>query len=192
VWSKVAGMTMGMPTLASPRIFFEQSIIRQANTTLTDTLHNKKATYTSKKQAYPSHPDRFMNRSQVLSREALTGRHYWEVEWSDFGIYVAVAYKDISRTGDSSEFGNNDRSWAFRCSYDCYELTHDGINTSVSAPLSSRIGVYLDHRAGVLSFYRVSGSMTLLHRVRTTFTRPLYAGLRAYYFLGSGSSGVLC
>uniref|UniRef100_A0A3B4Z8V3 B30.2/SPRY domain-containing protein n=1 Tax=Stegastes partitus TaxID=144197 RepID=A0A3B4Z8V3_9TELE len=61
---------------------------------------NRKATYTSKKQAYPSHRDRFMTKSQVLSREALTGRHYWEVEWSGSGIIVGVAYKDISRTGD--------------------------------------------------------------------------------------------
>ncbi|TNN32868.1 Tripartite motif-containing protein 16 [Liparis tanakae] len=39
------------------------------------------------------------------------------------------------------------------------------------------LGVYLDPRAGVLSFYSVSDTMTLLHRVQTTFTQPLYAGL---------------
>ncbi|XP_068582221.1 tripartite motif-containing protein 16-like [Cebidichthys violaceus] len=44
-------------------------------------------------------------------------------------------------------------------------------------PRSSRVGVYLDHRAGILSFYSVSETMTLLHRVQTTFTQPLYAGL---------------
>ena len=43
--------------------------------------------------------------------------------------------------------------------------------------VSSRVGVYLDHSAGVLSFYRVSDTMTLLHRVQTTFTQPLYAGV---------------
>ncbi|CAB1432017.1 unnamed protein product [Pleuronectes platessa] len=41
-----------------------------------------------------------------------------------------------------------------------------------------RVGVYLDHSAGVLSFYSVSDTMTLLHRVQTTFTHPLYAGVR--------------
>ncbi|TNN63905.1 Tripartite motif-containing protein 16 [Liparis tanakae] len=45
---------------------------------------------------------------------------------------------------------------------------------------SSRIGVYLDHKAGILSFYSVSDTMTLLHRVQTTFTQPLYAGFRLY------------
>ncbi|KAL1005106.1 hypothetical protein UPYG_G00054580 [Umbra pygmaea] len=43
-----------------------------------------------------------------------------------------------------------------------------------------RVGVYLDHRAGTLSFYSVSDTMTLLHRVQTTFTQPLYPGFYVY------------
>ncbi|KAI3374555.1 hypothetical protein L3Q82_021129 [Scortum barcoo] len=38
------------------------------------------------------------------------------------------------------------------------------------------------HRAGILSFYSISETMTLLHRVQTTFTQPLYAGL--WFFTG--------
>ncbi|XP_039892296.1 tripartite motif-containing protein 16-like [Simochromis diagramma] len=151
---------------------------------------NRRATFVSKKQAYPGHPERFMNRSQVLSRESLTGRHYWEVLWSGFGIYIAVACKSISRTGDESEFGNNDKSWALRCSSIEYELSHKRVLEFFSGPQSSIIGVYLDHRAGILSFYSVSDTMTLIHRVQTTFTQPLYVGLRAYHFLGSDSSAV--
>ncbi|XP_013763504.1 tripartite motif-containing protein 16-like [Pundamilia nyererei] len=151
---------------------------------------NRRATFVSKKQAYPGHPERFMNRSQVLSRECLTGRHYWEVLWSGFGIYIAVACKSISRTGDESEFGNNDKSWALRCSSIEYELSHKRVLEFFSGPQSSIIGVYLDHRAGILSFYSVSDTMTLIHRVQTTFTQPLYVGLRAYHFLGSDSSAV--
>ncbi|KAM6919189.1 E3 ubiquitin/ISG15 ligase TRIM25-like [Xenentodon cancila] len=40
-------------------------------------------------------------------------------------------------------------------------------------PRTSRTGVYLDHRAGVLSCYGISETTTLLHRVQTTFTQPL-------------------
>ncbi|KAF3688469.1 hypothetical protein EXN66_Car004141 [Channa argus] len=46
------------------------------------------------------------------------------------------------------------------------------METPVSGPLSSRLGVYLDHRAGIVSFYSVSET-----RVQTTFTQPLHAGL---------------
>uniref|UniRef100_A0AAX7TGA3 B30.2/SPRY domain-containing protein n=1 Tax=Astatotilapia calliptera TaxID=8154 RepID=A0AAX7TGA3_ASTCA len=151
---------------------------------------NRRATFVSKKQAYPGHPERFMNRSQVLSRESLTGCHYWEVEWSGFGIYIAVAYKSISRTGDQSEFGNNSESWALDCYSSNYSLSHGKNCYRFTGPVSSKIGVYLDHKAGILSFYSVSGTMTLLHRVQTTFNQPLYVGLRASHFLGSDSSAV--
>uniref|UniRef100_A0A3B5QXM5 B30.2/SPRY domain-containing protein n=1 Tax=Xiphophorus maculatus TaxID=8083 RepID=A0A3B5QXM5_XIPMA len=62
---------------------------------------------------YPDHPERFTGWSQVLSRESLTGRCYWEVEWSQGGVEVAVSYKNISRTGrlDESKLGFNDKSW---------------------------------------------------------------------------------
>ncbi|KAM9323044.1 tripartite motif-containing protein 16-like [Pholidichthys leucotaenia] len=154
---------------------------------------NREMTYTSKKQPYPSHPERFTKKSQVLSKEALTGRHYWEVEWSGFGICIAVAYKSISRTGNEGQFGNNDKSWTLEClSYSDYNVTHDGRSVSCNGPQSCRIGVYLDHRQGILSFYAVSDTMTLIHRVQTTFSEPLFAGLRANHSLGSESSAEFC
>lgn len=55
--------------------------------------------------------------------------------------------------------------------------------------LSSRVGVYLDHRAGILSFYDVSDTMTLLHRYQTMFAEPLYVGLWVH---GSESVAVMC
>ncbi|ROL46037.1 NLR family CARD domain-containing protein 3 [Anabarilius grahami] len=45
-----------------------------------------------------------------------------------------------------------------------------------------RVGVYVDHSAGTLSFYSVSGdTMILIHTVQTTFTQPLYPGFRIIY-----------
>ncbi|KAK5615623.1 hypothetical protein CRENBAI_024318 [Crenichthys baileyi] len=85
---------------------------------------NRKVTRMNQQQSYPDHPDRFTDHDQVLSRESLTGRCYWEVEWREGGVGVAVSYKDIRRAG-------------------C-----------------------------------VSKNMTLLHRVKTKFTEPLYAGVR--------------
>ncbi|KAL3988987.1 hypothetical protein ACER0C_013305 [Sarotherodon galilaeus] len=147
---------------------------------------NRKATAVKQQQSYYDHQDRFTGTGQVLSRESLTGRCYWEVERRGGGLYVAVAYKNITRAGsvNESKFGRNDKSWSLDCDNDSYTFWYNNIQTPVSGPRSSRVGVYLDHRAGILSFYSVSETMTLLHRVQTTFTQPLYAGLRLYYNYG--------
>ncbi|KAK6309287.1 hypothetical protein J4Q44_G00207500, partial [Coregonus suidteri] len=110
----------------------------------------------------------------VLCREGLSGRCYWEVEWSGGWFYTAVSYKDISRTGTDGTFGDNDKSWCLHLSSSCCSFRHNNFGTKLSGPRSSRVGVYLDHKAGTLSFYSVSDTMTLLHRVQTTFTQPLY------------------
>ncbi|XP_023252446.1 tripartite motif-containing protein 16-like [Seriola lalandi dorsalis] len=153
---------------------------------------NRKATLIKKEESNSSHPDRFIRWCQVLSRESLTGRCYWEVEWRGGGVDVAVAYKNISRVGSSNEcgFGLNEKSWALSCDKKHYSFSHNNIETPVSGPQSSRVGVYLDHRAGVLSFYNVSKTMTLLHRVQTTFTQPLYAGLWLPWY--NGDTAELC
>ncbi|XP_062274573.1 tripartite motif-containing protein 16-like [Scomber scombrus] len=145
---------------------------------------NRKVEYTKQQQSYSSHTDRFTKYSQVLSRESLTGRCYWEVERRG-GVEVAVTYKNISRAGNGSSFGRNDKSWSLWCYTNRYEFWFNNIKTPVAGPGSSRVGVYLDHRAGILSFYSVSETMTLLHRVQTTFTQPLYAGLYLNYSIGS-------
>ncbi|XP_053193064.1 tripartite motif-containing protein 16-like [Scomber japonicus] len=145
---------------------------------------NRKAEAMRQQQSYSCHPDRFTVWRQVLSREMLIGRCYWEVDWRGTGaVSVAVAYKNISRVGDSNEcgFGYNAKSWMLYCPSNGYEFWFNNIRTPISGPQSSRVGVYLDHRAGILSFYSVSETMTLLHRVQTTFTQPLYAGLCLYY-----------
>ncbi|XP_061586348.1 tripartite motif-containing protein 16-like [Cololabis saira] len=148
------------------------------NTRLLLSEENRKVTFMDRRQSYSDHPDRFTKRHEVLSRESLTGRHYWEVEKEADGVYVAVSYKNISRSGWwESGFGFNDKSWSLYCSSDRYVFWYNNIKTPISGPQSSRIGVYLDHRAGVLSFYSVSETMTLLHRVQTTFTQPLHAGV---------------
>ncbi|KAM3868963.1 uncharacterized protein ACN63O_006328 [Diretmus argenteus] len=158
-----------------------------ANTQLLLSEGNRKATVVRTHQLYPSHPDRFSGWYQVLSREDLTGRCYWEVEWTGH-VSIAVSHKNISRTGTGVEcvFGHNDKSWSLDCYNNSYEFSHNHISTPAPGPQSSRVGVYLDHRAGILSFYSVSGTMmTLLHRVQTSFTQTLYAGFRLYWSVGS-------
>ncbi|XP_062271184.1 tripartite motif-containing protein 16-like [Scomber scombrus] len=148
---------------------------------------NRKVEWTKQPQSYSSHMDRFIDALQVLSRENLTGRCYWEVERKGLGD-VAVTYKTISRAGRECGFGRNNKSWSLDCYANSHEFWFNNIKTPVSGSGSSRVGVYLDHTAGILSFYRVSKKMTLLHRVKTRFTQPLYAGL----WVGVGSIAELC
>ncbi|XP_031688921.1 tripartite motif-containing protein 16-like isoform X2 [Oncorhynchus kisutch] len=147
-----------------------------AGTRLSLSEGNRKVSQTRQDQPYPGHPDRFTNNYQVLCREGLSGRCYWEVEWSGVYVITTVSYKDISRTERGNAFGYNNKSWSLQCSSDGYYFRHNNVETKASGPQSSRVGVYLDHKAGTLSFYSVSDTMTLLHRVQTTFTQPLYPG----------------
>ncbi|KAM9824558.1 finTRIM family, member 64 [Neosynchiropus ocellatus] len=138
---------------------------------------NRRVTEMEEDQFHPAHPDRFTTYSQVLSKETLTGRCYWEVEWNGGGLYAAVAYNSITRAGDESGFGDNSESWSLYSNNMSCLFRHNRLSSDVSECPSPKLGVYLDHSAGLLSFYRVSETMTLLHRVHTSFTQPLHAGV---------------
>ncbi|KAJ8358139.1 hypothetical protein AAFF_G00030150 [Aldrovandia affinis] len=62
---------------------------------------NREVTCVGQDQSYPDHPERFDSWAQVLCREGLSGRSYWEAEWSGGGggFGIAVSYKEISRKG---------------------------------------------------------------------------------------------
>ncbi|XP_053294034.1 E3 ubiquitin/ISG15 ligase TRIM25 isoform X2 [Pleuronectes platessa] len=142
-------------------------------------------------QPYPDHPDRFTNWAQVLCRAGMAGRCYWEVEWSGKGgVSVGVCYKNMSRAGGGSDskLGHNSKSWSLDCSSSACSFQHNKESLTIAALGCSRIGVYLDLRAGTLSFYNVSETMGLLHKVKTTFTQPVYPG----FWVGLGSTLKLC
>ncbi len=155
--------------------------------------NNRVITYTDTDQSYPDHPDRFDVYYQVLCRESVSGRCYWELEWSgDYGVFISVSYKSISRKGRGNEcvFGYNDQSWSLICSPSSYSFIHNTIKTVLSVEsIIRRIGVFVDHGSGTLSFYSVSDTMNLIHTVQTTFTQTLYPGFNVYYL---GSSVKLC
>ncbi|XP_076023388.1 tripartite motif-containing protein 16-like [Genypterus blacodes] len=138
---------------------------------------NRKATKVTQYELCNLNVDRFDERWQVLSQESLTRHCYFEVEWSVNETGIAVAYRNISRTGPTQRFGYCDKSWTLMCNKSGYTFMHNNVTTPLSDAPSSRVGVYLDRSAGILSFYSVSETMTLLHRVQVTFTQPLYAGL---------------
>ncbi|XP_050958788.1 protein NLRC3-like isoform X2 [Labeo rohita] len=144
---------------------------------------NRKVTRVEDYQPYPDHPERFVEFCQILCRESLTGRCYWEAEWSGWS-YVSVTYKGISRKeGNNSFFGHSDHSWSLNCSKNGFTVWHKKNRTDIPrCSYSTRVGVYLDWSAGTLSFYSVSDTHTLthLHTFNTTFTEPLYAGFGVF------------
>ncbi|XP_052466688.1 NACHT, LRR and PYD domains-containing protein 12-like isoform X1 [Carassius gibelio] len=161
-----------------------------AHTQLILSDENRKISYVEDHQQYPDHPERFADIPQVLCRESLTGRCYWEVEWRSWAR-IAVTYKGISRKdGTVCKFGYNDKSWSLFCTETGFALWHNNKANKIPTPLpSKRVGVYVDWPAGTLSYYSVSDTHTLthLHTFNTTFTEPLYAGFKVY-----GSSLSLC
>ncbi|KAM9840700.1 stonustoxin subunit beta-like [Aulostomus maculatus] len=155
------------------------------NNKLTLSDDNSKATYGAQ-QSYPDLPNRFDTCPQVLGTEGLTGRCYWEIEWSelfDGDVAVGVTYKQIQRKGDGTEcfLGGNAISWCFGYYAPTPEIFagHDNQWWHGTFPPTGlkHIGVYLDWLAGSLSFYKVSGnSLTHLYTYYARFIEPVYPG----------------
>ncbi|XP_028827844.1 NLR family CARD domain-containing protein 3-like isoform X6 [Denticeps clupeoides] len=155
---------------------------------------NRKVTSLKEKQPYPDHPERFDVWLQVLCREGVSGRCYWEVERSGDRVNIGVTYKGISRTGlrSACRLGDNNKSWILICYKNSYSVRHNSISTKIPATPSSsnRVGVYLDWSAGYLTFYSISSDkLTHLHTFHSTFTEPLYPG---FGVLRYSSSVTLC
>ncbi|XP_065326712.1 protein NLRC3-like [Pelmatolapia mariae] len=157
--------------------------------------NNREATYVMEVQSYPNHPDRFDRYPQLLCRNGLTGRCYWEVEWRG-RVHISVNYRGMSRKGLSADcvFGGNEQSWSLFY-YDggysvCHRNKEISITTISSSSVANRVAVYVDCPAGILSFNQVSSDTLFhLHTFNTTFTEPLYAGFGLW---SPGSSVCLC
>ncbi|XP_071209387.1 NACHT, LRR and PYD domains-containing protein 3-like isoform X3 [Salvelinus alpinus] len=96
---------------------------------------NRRVERVKEEQPYPDHPERFDLVPQVLCREGLTGRCYWEVEWSGLAD-IGVTYKGNSRKGDGSfcDFGYNNKSWRLACRGNHYIALHNNEYTTIPAP----------------------------------------------------------
>ncbi|KAJ8244998.1 hypothetical protein GJAV_G00276820 [Gymnothorax javanicus] len=101
---------------------------------------NRKVTFVLQIQSYPDHPERFDSRAQVLCREGLSGRCYWEAEWRG-GVHIAVSYKEISRKGRvMTVFWDVGEVLGFVLLSSPYSFLHNNEDTEIPVPSSSRIG----------------------------------------------------
>ncbi|XP_071380267.1 neoverrucotoxin subunit beta-like [Centroberyx affinis] len=155
--------------------------INTANHHLKLSEGNKKATF-DEKQLYPANKERFDSYPQVMCKEAMTGRCYWEVEWSGH-VNIGVTDRGISRNGvrPACSLGVYQNSWSLTHSNfygEMFHIYHGGKETATVLATSpiKRAGVYLDWPAGTLSFYQVcSEKLIHIHTFQYRFTAALYA-----------------
>ncbi|XP_074539889.1 NLR family CARD domain-containing protein 3-like [Halichoeres trimaculatus] len=146
---------------------------------------NQSIRLSREEQHIPDHPDRFDYWAQVMCKEGLQGRCYWEVEWDGTWVGVGLAYGDMEHKGQDNNrlIGYNEKSWCLYCTSKDFRAYHKFESIVVGVPLagSRRLAVYLDWEAGMLSFYRVSQrSLTHLHTYFAKFTEPLYPVFRLW------------
>ena len=122
-----------------------------------------------KKQPRQKHPERFKSWPQVLCREGLTGRCYWEVEWEG-AVWIGVTYRGITRKGSlDSMLGGNNKSWILNCHDGGYSAMYNSNGTAIplSSAGSTRVGVYLDQPAGTVFLQSVPRCRRVLRQTDT-------------------------
>lgn len=133
--------------------------------------------------------EKFQHLPCVLGKNIFTsGKHYWEVESRDsLEIAVGVCREDIMGIVCSSEICPSVGIWAICWSSAGYRpLTGSSISSIRQEPALRRVGVFLDHGAGDISFYSaVDGAH--LH----TFSCPLVSRLRPFFWLSPLASLVI-
>ncbi|XP_052440628.1 NLR family CARD domain-containing protein 3 [Carassius gibelio] len=127
----------------------------------------------------PHHPESFKDLDQIMSREGLSSRHFFQLEWFGRWATVGMAYKDISRKGSlaASSIGLNNKSWGIfaRTPLPRCNALHGGVEMRLPDCLPLRVGVYLDWAAGTLSFYNTTfDKAELIHTFHAKFTQPLF------------------
>lgn len=166
--------------ILSASVFCQFSL--DPNTAATNLLlseNNRCATLLGEEQPCPERPKRISNWTQVLCREAVTGRSYWEVKWNG-RVNIGVAYGGMRKNGEEYEgcLGWSTRSWWLLCSAQGYTAWRNSTPTSItqaSPSGSGRVGVYMDWCAGTVSFYCLTSRTCVhLHTFHSTFTGPLY------------------
>ncbi|CAL8378313.1 unnamed protein product [Boreogadus saida] len=116
-------------------------------------------------QGYPGHPERFNYYRQVLCREGLTGRCYWEVELEG-RVDVGVTYRGIQRKGRGEDA----------------EIGRIGVYLHQSAGILSFYNVSSDYG-------EPSGKLRHIYTFHSTFTQELYPGFLLH---GTDSRVSLC
>ncbi|KAF7203731.1 tripartite motif-containing protein 16 [Nothobranchius furzeri] len=142
------------------------------------TEENRKVTNTTPWQhPYPDVPERFEHHRQVLAAESFyLDRHYFEADISGDGVHIGLTYKSVDRKGSESNscITGNNFSWCLQWNGRTFSAWHSDVETPLNVERFPRIGVYVDYPRGLLAFYGVGDTMTLIHKYEAEFLEPLY------------------
>ncbi|XP_057343339.1 E3 ubiquitin-protein ligase TRIM4 isoform X4 [Manis pentadactyla] len=133
--------------------------------------------------------ERFQHLPCVLGKNVFTsGKHYWEAENRDsLEIAVGVCREDVMGIMDHLQMSPEGGVWALRWSPAGYwPLIGVPVSPTKQEPSLHRVGVFLDHGAGDLSFYNAVDG-THLH----TFSCPKVSRLRPFFWLSPLASLVI-
>ncbi|XP_059400471.1 E3 ubiquitin-protein ligase TRIM69 isoform X1 [Carassius carassius] len=174
VWKSLKGSIYPVPSA----ITFNS---KTANPWLSLTSSLTCVRYQTFNSAVQDNPQRFNAALSLLGSQGFTkGRHYWEVEVYSSTVWtVGVARESVTRKGVINTMPANG-FWTLSLSYGVQYMAGTSPPTllSLEEPLA-RIGVYLDYKRGLVSFYNAE-SMTHLYTFKDTFTETLYP----YFNLG--------
>ncbi|TWW66035.1 E3 ubiquitin-protein ligase TRIM69 [Takifugu flavidus] len=174
VWKSMKGSLYPVPAA----ITFNSST---ANPWLSLTSSLTCVRYQTFNHTVQDNPYRFNAALSLLGSQGFThGRHYWEIEVYSSTVWtVGVARETVPRKGVIKALPANG-FWTLSLSYGIQYMagTSPPKVLSLEEPLA-RIGVYLDYKRGLVSFYNAE-SMTHLYTFRDTFSETLYP----YFNLG--------
>ncbi|XP_037340496.2 E3 ubiquitin-protein ligase TRIM69 [Pungitius pungitius] len=174
VWKSMKGSLYPVPAA----ITFNSST---ANPWLSLTSSLTCVRYQTFNQTVQDNPSRFNAALSLLGSQGVThGRHYWEIEVYSSTVWtVGVARESVPRKGVIKALPANG-FWTLSLSYGIQYMAGTSPPTvlSLEEPLV-RIGVYLDYKRGLVSFYNAE-CMAHLYTFRETFAETLYP----YFNLG--------
>ncbi|XP_030590425.1 E3 ubiquitin/ISG15 ligase TRIM25 [Archocentrus centrarchus] len=134
--------------------------------------------YSSSKQSYSEHPERFTSIPQILCNHGFSsGEHVWVVEVGANSMWsMGVCYKTIPRRGDHSRLGHNPVSWRLQwkngkmtaCQY-----SSNVVLKEVTTP-PVKIEIALDYEGGTLTFHSTRGRREHLHTFKAVFRETVY------------------
>ncbi|XP_077479276.1 E3 ubiquitin-protein ligase TRIM69 [Stigmatopora argus] len=174
VWKSMKGSIYPVPAA----ITFNSST---ANPWLSLTSSLTCVRYQTFNHAVEDNPHRFNAALSLLGSQGFThGRHYWEIEVYSSTVWtVGVARESVPRKGVIKALPANG-FWTLSLSYGIQYMagTSPPSVLSLEEPLA-RIGVYLDYKRGLVSFYNAE-TMTHLYTFREIFSETLFP----YFNLG--------